>query len=486
MLLAIREGGRLCKHTFQSVLACERHPAFAQLCAAGVGTTADEDAHHHDPSVNERSSAARSSVVKVEKGVKEKQMQKQKGGGWVEPNSELFVAWGMKSEECAKVFKCRYARVQEMDGVQDTLEWLLAELDLNERQVVHILVRYPYVLRHSISRTLKPWMQKLRDEGATTKDLAKMVRRFPIVLGLSSKFEPLQAYFQENLAVSRDVFLKTILKNPRLLSISIAGKLRMAVDYFLKLGMTRPQLGSMIVFAPSTLALSLRKVIIPTIERMKSIGLTREHIVKVVRGMPSLARCDPDKTILVKLSWLHDCVGLNYTEALEFFVKYPQLFIVSIKTWEENRLLYRSWGMEDDEYKAGFKQYPASFSLATKTLMQKFEFAWNVLGREPEEIFQRLRYFGSSYEQAMLRNAAFLLVHDIDISNRSLHTISVSSLKILAQGIAEPRIEAFESRWTKLNLQDKEHFVSALLANPVQSAWKLLDLYVQRTRVEIE
>lgn len=128
-------------------------------------------------------------------------------------------------------------------------------LGINRDGMRKILVKKPVIFCISWETVVVPKVRFFQDIGIQEDAIGNMLVKFPSLLtySLYKKIRPVVIFLITNAGVSQKNVGKVLALGPELLGCSIVHKLEVSVKYFLSLGLTRRQLGEMIVDFPSLL-----------------------------------------------------------------------------------------------------------------------------------------------------------------------------------------------------------------------------------------
>ncbi|KAJ6808580.1 transcription termination factor MTEF1, chloroplastic [Iris pallida] len=167
----------------------------------------------------------------------------------------------------------------------------------------------------------------LCSKGIHHKDLARIFGMCPKLLtsSIRSDLSPVFAFLSHDLNVPDARFRRVINKCPRLLASSVRDQLRPAFVYLQRLGFR--DTNALALQDPVLLVSSVENTLIPKLDFLIGMGLSREEAVGMVLRCPGLFTFSVENNFKPKYEYLVEEMGGTLEELKEF----PQYFAFSLE-----------------------------------------------------------------------------------------------------------------------------------------------------------
>ncbi|GMH45430.1 hypothetical protein BSKO_13387 [Bryopsis sp. KO-2023] len=324
---------------------------------------------------------------------------------------KVLVDWGMNSHELRKVVKGTDTVYEsETDNVEPKLHWLMNEYGFDKSQVLKIVQTYPPYFSRSLQDEVAPFLNVFAKEGYSTSAVKKMIKDAPWVLGLSSKFEPTVAFFDEEIGLDRKGFVRLVVKNPSLLRYSIDINLKPKIDFFKNLGLSKRDIVNMLRGSPKCLRYSLENNIKVNLEKLGGLGFTKDELALLVKRCPQCVARGFETIIKPKFDMLEEELGMGRRAAIKYMITKPADFLASIDTWKSafKWFLNNYDAVEREQALQYLRKNPTMISYKAEGLEKKLEFARTVLRAGKSEVFGHPRYLFASFENMVMFRVAYL------------------------------------------------------------------------------
>lgn len=173
-------------------------------------------------------------------------------------------------------------------------------------------------------------------------------------------------------------------------------------EYFIGLGFKRHEFMSIINEAKSLLGKPMDLRITSSMKDLLMIGLTKQQLVKALRGAPILVETRSRK-VMEGLNWFQSKMNMDYEEALNMLADAPQCFTVSVQTLNSNLSQFRSWGMSEEQLMEFVKKKPILLGRDPRDLGNKFKFAMKILGKTLDDVLEYPAYLAISERRITIR-----------------------------------------------------------------------------------
>jgi mTERF domain-containing protein len=159
--------------------------------------------------------------------------------------------------------------------------------------------------------------------------------------------------------------------------------------------------------------------------------VTDENVVKMLRYQLRILAYDFDKCIAPNINLLTD-IGAPKTRILQMLLRYPNVFcvnhpnfkgaveaaigmgfkpvnakfndalrilcVLSKATWDRKVMIYKSWGLSDDEVGIAFRSFPISMSLSEEKITKAMDIFVNEMGRNAADVARSSYVLGYNIE----------------------------------------------------------------------------------------
>ncbi|URE44045.1 mTERF [Musa troglodytarum] len=182
-------------------------------------------------------------------------------------------------------------------------------------------------LRAATPDSIHSIISYLLSKGIHHKDLPRILGMCPTILtsSIRSDLSPVFAFLSRDLRVPASHIRRVINKCPRLLASSVRDQLRPALIYLHRLGFR-----DALVLAyqePVLLVSSVEKTLIPKLQYLVGLGLSREEAVAMVLRCPGLFTFSMENNFKPKYEYLVREIGGSLEDLKEF----PQYFAFSLE-----------------------------------------------------------------------------------------------------------------------------------------------------------
>ncbi|CAE7562503.1 MTERF5 [Symbiodinium sp. CCMP2592] len=213
------------------------------------------------------------------------------------------------------------------------LEFLQMQLDVSISEAEELAGKCPALARRDIDKKLKPMMQQLEVWGLKKAQVAKVLARYPQVLGYSieEKLKP-TVHWLRDLGLKKVEVTNVIVRSPQNLGLSIEENLKPTVQWLRDLGITEVEVAKVAGRFPQVLGLSIEENLKPTVQWLRDLGLKKVEVAKVIAGFPQVSGYSIEENLKPTAQWLRD-LGLTKAEVAKVVPRRPQVLGLSI---EEN------------------------------------------------------------------------------------------------------------------------------------------------------
>ena len=253
------------------------------------------------------------------------------GGNTTEEISSFLSAEGFRPPDIHRMQKRALSSGVSITKSLQPLFQFLVRLELSKTQIAKVLARYPQILGLSVEQNLKPTVRWFLDLGLTNRQVAKVVATGPQVLGLSidQNLKPTTQWLLE-LGLTEDQLAIVLARYPAILSKSIQQNLKPTMQWVFDLGLTKGQLAKVVARYPQILGLSVEQNLKPTVRWFLDLGLTNSQVAKVVATGPQVLGLSIDQNLKPTTQWLLE-LGLTEDQLAIVVARYPTILWKSIQ-----------------------------------------------------------------------------------------------------------------------------------------------------------
>ncbi|KAG8098432.1 hypothetical protein GUJ93_ZPchr0013g37909 [Zizania palustris] len=166
----------------------------------------------------------------------------------------------------------------------------------------------------------------LQSRGLHFKDLGRVFGMCPSLLtaSVSADLRPVFAFLTDDLGVPNTAYRRVIVKCPRVLACSVCDQLRPALLYLRRLGFRDAR--SIAFQDPILLVSSVERTMIPKLEFLAGLGMSRDDAVAMVLRCPALFTFSIERNYKPKFEYLVSEMGGGVDDIKAF----PQYFTFSL------------------------------------------------------------------------------------------------------------------------------------------------------------
>ncbi|KAL6636801.1 hypothetical protein ACP70R_024373 [Stipagrostis hirtigluma subsp. patula] len=167
----------------------------------------------------------------------------------------------------------------------------------------------------------------LQSRGLHFKDLGRVLGMCPSVLTASVRahLRPVFAFLSDDLGVPEAAHRRVVVKCPRVLACSVRDQLRPALIYLRRLGFRDTR--ALALQDPILLVSSVERTMVPKLEFLAGLGMSRDDAVAMVLRCPALFTFSIERNYKPKFEYLVDAMG----GGVEDIKAFPQYFTFSLE-----------------------------------------------------------------------------------------------------------------------------------------------------------
>ncbi|GMH45439.1 hypothetical protein BSKO_13396 [Bryopsis sp. KO-2023] len=309
-------------------------------------------------------------------------------------------------------------------NLEKKLSWLMEEYDLDRLEAVKIVSRHPPFVNYALKTNVGSFLTMLMETSGLDKNQVKlMLLAHPQIVGYGKKFEE-------------------VVKGAEAL-----------------LGMTRKQVATCVVKCPRMLSYSIEKTTKPTLEKLLSLGLTKEEVIGLFIAAPKLIGRGFHITVDRKIEWLmSEELGISREEAVAILKTQPMAFYPKVEIWEETKKWFL--GLGSTHTTEDFKRFltEVNFSLLGRRrdgLNYILGFCKDVLNREKEEVLKCPQIFVALFLHETLPRVGFMDSKGKDVKEIPLEHLTTSTREEFYKEFDMEEVERFEKAFRNLNRDGK-------------------------------
>ena len=200
------------------------------------------------------------------------------------------------------------------------------------RQVVAALLQrcrgklHPFAASRLQNRSTEEWVSKTANTFAKDACIAGISERS----GQSSRRLKLQEHFQDSMQLTASKTDTVIATFPAVLGLSIEANLMPTVEWIKSLGLSQTQVVKVIATFPPVLGYSIEANLKPTVEWIKSLGLSQTQVVKVIATFPPVLGLSIEANLKPTFEWIKS-LGLSQTQVAKVIATSPPVLGYSIE-----------------------------------------------------------------------------------------------------------------------------------------------------------
>ncbi|KAH9320529.1 hypothetical protein KI387_015168, partial [Taxus chinensis] len=234
-------------------------------------------------------SAISNEEVKAEKDIKYHQMRKRLGcEARCEPLIQYLSNLGFKEAHLVRIYdRRRLALHIKVEAVQKRLDFFVG-MGVKSEDLVKIITRQPKILEYTIDGKIKPHIEFLLGLGVPASRLGRILSAAPSLLSYSVELslKPKVKFLTEEVGIDRKKLGKVVVLSPQILIQRVEDSMKSRLDFLSEeLGASKESLVKMVTKHPQLLRYSIEDGIKPRIEFLRSIGMSKADIVKVLTSL---------------------------------------------------------------------------------------------------------------------------------------------------------------------------------------------------------
>ncbi|KAF2300283.1 hypothetical protein GH714_011410 [Hevea brasiliensis] len=174
---------------------------------------------------------------------------------------------------------------------------------------------------------------------------------------------------------------------PRVLLLNPERTILPKLEFLCSIGVSRSDLSAIVSQNPELLNRSIKQNLIPHYHILKSILVSDEKVIKCLKRLFKSSAVLSQNDFYVNLSLLR---GLGMPQSsISFLVIYHLVVCLKAfnfaegKTWEHKIEAYRRWGLSEEEISSIFRESPLSMGLSEKKIMCNMHFLVCKMGWQP-------------------------------------------------------------------------------------------------------
>ncbi|KAF2300288.1 hypothetical protein GH714_011433 [Hevea brasiliensis] len=167
---------------------------------------------------------------------------------------------------------------------------------------------------------------------------------------------------------------------PRVLLLNPERTILPKLEFLCSIGVSRSDLSAIVSQNPELLNRSIKQNLIPHYHILKSILVSDEKVIKCLKRLFKSSAVLSQNDFYVNLSLLRG-LGMPQSSSLSWALQI--LLGLSQKTWEHKIEAYRRWGLSEEEISSIFRESPLSMGLSEKKIMCNMHFLVCKMGWQP-------------------------------------------------------------------------------------------------------
>lgn len=250
---------------------------------------------------------------------------------------------GFSPEAVSALFKrhiCLFSRsVKDPAAVRGVFDWLRGYLGLRSKDIIRMVDRHPLLLLANVSDVLEPRIQWMMDElELTLKDVAKIVRRQPEILGVDSVVLQQRVEFLRRMGLQTQQISRLFVTQPAVLLLKIEDRLKPIIDLLKSEYDIEGRLLIRIIATSGLLSRTPEFVRVRALSWITALDIDHEQFRVVLHRFPRLLLYSLDQPkYRKKVDFLTEVCGIDRST----LVKFPQYISYSLSA----RIAPRMMGM---------------------------------------------------------------------------------------------------------------------------------------------
>lgn len=322
----------------------------------------------------------------------------------------------------AKILISRHPSLllQDVKGKLGLLVDYLVSAGIQKKHIGPLFVRRPVLINSDTEKDLLPVIDYLKSLNATADDIDKIITSFPglFCYDLEKDFRPAVSQL-ESVGVDPSLMGKIFRRHPQLLKnrMNFGSK----VQFLLRLGLEKEDLGRTIYNAPQLLGLREEKLL-PTVKFLEKIGVKGSSLRKVLKLKPMVLAYSVEAKLQPNVNFLQS-LGINQLDIGKLVTRHPQLLTLSVEKNLEPTVSYLLvLGFTRGEIADMLRRLPSLLGFSvTNVLQPKYTFFIEVIQRSPKELVTFPQYFSYSLDKRIIPRFISLGVNNANYSLSSIY-----------------------------------------------------------------
>lgn len=275
---------------------------------------------------------------------------------------------------------------------------LLGKLGFGGINIVKVLNKYPKILEADVHTIV----EFFRTYGFSDMQIASLTLKRPSLFMYNAQkcFKPKIEFF-ESLGFSREEIAHIFSSVPYLLERSLENRIIPSVEVLSRYGTVL----KMIKSCYRILEFNLEEVLVPNMAMLMEHGVPKSNALKLIMLQPKslLLRNHQFAKVVKEVKEL----GFNPTHLL-FILAIRSIAVMSKSLWERKMVIYRSFGLSDDEILAAFRLQPMCMMNSEKKIKKLLDFYMNELKMTPSTISKNPSILLLSLEKRIIPRCSVL------------------------------------------------------------------------------
>ncbi|KAM7475723.1 hypothetical protein LguiB_022966 [Lonicera macranthoides] len=320
----------------------------------------------------------------------------------------------------------------------DTVLKILRTHGLTLTHIKNLITSRPLVLLADPHKTLKPNFELLGKLGFGGTNIVKVLNRDPRIL--EADVHTVVEFFR-TYGFSDKQIASLTLKRPSLFMYNAQKCFKPKFEFFESLGFSREEIAQILSSEPYILERSLENHIIPSVEVLRRFVDTDETVLKTIKSCYRILEFNLEEVLAPNMAMLMEH-GVPKSKALKLIMLQPKslllrnhrfaevvkevkelgfnpthlLFVLAIRSiavmskslWERKMVIYRSFGLSDDEILAAFRLQPMCMMTSEKKIKKLLDFYMNELKMTPSTISKNPNILLLSLEKRIIPRCSVL------------------------------------------------------------------------------
>ncbi|WCJ28560.1 Mitochondrial transcription termination factor family protein [Euphorbia peplus] len=236
------------------------------------------------------------------------------------------------------------------ENIPDSVFNFYRDNGFNDTQISTALASIQSLVKSNLERTILPKIEFLRSIGVSKQLLPELVAKHPWHLVRSLNKHTIPCYhILKSILLSDD---KVVSLFRRLSSYDVNG---------------------------------VKTNLVPNVTRLRELGMPEGFIATFLLQNNQILCSKVEKFNVA----VEKTISMGFNPVTYTFLRAVQVQLqMSEKTWEVKLNVFRSWGLDEDQFWVAFRKHPVLMTLSRETMAKKMDFLVNKMGLKPDVVIR--------------------------------------------------------------------------------------------------